>query len=132
MSVETGADQDQFWLDPVGELRDFFAEAIHDLVRRCAIGQGEVLCQTQAPPTSSLLSTAGSRIKRPAVHRKEANRRIFPEDRLRAIAVVNVPIDDQNTMESVVLYRVPGAYGDMIDEAEAHGAIGKRVVAWRP
>ena len=56
---------------------------------------------------------------------------IVVEDRLGAVAVVDIPVHHEDASEVVVLSRVPGPDGYIIEETEAHGPIGERVMARR-
>jgi hypothetical protein len=42
------------------------------------------------------------------------------EDVLSAVAVMNVPIDNQNALGAVLTLGVPGGYRDIVEEAKAH------------
>jgi hypothetical protein len=45
--------------------------------------------------------------------------------------MVNVPVDDRDPLESENVLGVTRGDGDVVDEAEAHRAIGQRMVARR-
>ncbi len=51
---------------------------------------------------------------------------------MRAVAVMDIPIGDQNSPGSVPLLRVPGAYGNTVEKAKTHASGGAGVVPWRP
>ena len=63
--------------------------------------------------------------------RDEANSRIGGEDRFGSVAVMNVPIEDQNALQATLLERVESSYGDIIEEAEAHSSVGFGVMPRR-
>ena len=48
---------------------------------------------------------------------------------LRAVAVVQVPVDDQDALEAVFFLCIGGSDGDVVEEAEAHGPVGFGMVA---
>ena len=63
---------------------------------------------------------------------EEEDRGIAVEDVLRAVAVVHVPIDDEDAFDAVLLLRVAGRDGDVVEQAEAHAAAGIRMVSGGP
>ncbi|HEX7520076.1 MAG TPA: hypothetical protein VF325_07300 [Candidatus Deferrimicrobium sp.] len=60
------------------------------------------------------------------------DRRVFEEDVLRAVAVVDVPVDDENLPHTVPRLEVPGRDGRIVEEAEPHPHVPSRVVPRRP
>ena len=80
---------------------------------------------------ADLVERAGAGIERIAVRGDVQHAGIAREDVLRAVAVVDVPIDDQHPLEAVAGAQVGGTDGDVVEEAEAHGAIALGVVAGR-
>ena len=66
------------------------------------------------------------------MHRHKSNGRIVLDECLRAVAVVNVPIDDQHAIDPLALAGVVRADGDVAEDAEAHAAVAKRMVTRRP
>jgi len=52
---------------------------------------------------------------------------LFPEDRLRAVAVMSVDVEDRDTADAVVP-QIPHRDGDVIEKAEPRGAVRMRVV----
>ena len=53
--------------------------------------------------------------------------RLVPEEVLGAVAVVDVPVDDEHTLAGVD--QGTGRHGHVVQEAEAHGPVGRGVVA---
>ena len=66
------------------------------------------------------------------MQRDREHRRVFPEDRLRAVAVVHVPVDDRDPADASRRLRVADSDGDVGEDAEAHPEVGERVVTRRP
>ena len=62
---------------------------------------------------------------------EKKDRSIFVKDVLRAVAVMNVPIDDGDMLGSVDRLRMARGDGDVIENAKAHAARLARVMAWR-
>jgi hypothetical protein len=65
------------------------------------------------------------------MQRDEQNRVVLPEDLLRAVAMVDVIVDDRHAADAVNGLHVACSDGDVVDEAEAHRALRERVVAGR-
>ena len=53
------------------------------------------------------------------------------KDIFRAVAVVDIEIDDGYTLQPVVFERMSGADGNVVEQAETHGPIAFSVVAGR-
>ena len=58
--------------------------------------------------------------------------RIVAENVLGAVAMVHVEIDDGDACEPMVLQRVSRRDGNVVEQAEAHRAIARRMVPRRP
>ena len=66
------------------------------------------------------------------MERDEEHRVVAAEDRLRAVAVVHVVVDDRDPREPELRLRVARRDRHVVEHAEAHRAVGERVVAGRP
>ena len=66
------------------------------------------------------------------VERDRAHRGVVPERRLRAVAVVGVPVDDGHALDPVRGLRVHGRERGVGEDAAAHAVLGERVMARRP
>ena len=53
------------------------------------------------------------------------------EDRLRAVAVVDVEIDDRDPRQAVAFERMRGGDGDVVEQAEAHRDVAGGMVPGR-
>src|SRR5581483_1725763 len=96
-------------------------------------GHRDVDVEALADASSPLRERAAvARVQAVLVDRYEQNRRVFVEDRLRPVAVVDVPVDDGDLLETVVLLRVTRRDRDVVEEAEAHREVRRRVVPGRP
>src|ERR1035438_5104610 len=62
---------------------------------------------------------------------EEENRAVGIENILRAVAVMHVPIRDQHSLHAVLLLGIASRDGDAIEQAEAHAANGRSVMAGR-
>ena len=65
---------------------------------------------------------AGSRIERCLMRRAIEHAGIAPEDVLRAVAVVDIPIEDRDAPGAVPLLRMTRGNRRVVEEAEAHGS----------
>ena len=99
-------------------------------VARCARWQRHVEGQAGSPGTADLVGAARSGEQRVLVGRDVEDVGVVPEDRLRAVAVVHVPVDDQDPLTQCGARG--GGNGHVVDEAEAHRPVGRGVVARRP
>ena len=57
--------------------------------------------------------------------------RVAAENVFGAVAVMHVEIDDGDALEAMLLERVHGGDGDVVEQAEAHGAAAHRMVPRR-
>ena len=93
---------------------------------------GRLRVAPRPAPRAGFVGRAGAGIERPAVDREEADALVGVEHVLRAVAVVDVPIDDQHAVEPVLVDRDAGGDGHVVEQAEAHRAVGERMVPGRP
>src|SRR5690606_13748439 len=71
-------------------------------------------------------------VKREAMRGEESDRWILVENLLRAVTVMNVPVDNQYAGKPVRSLSVPGGNGHVGEQAEAHRVGGKGMMSWRP
>uniref|UniRef100_A0A182V1E0 Uncharacterized protein n=1 Tax=Anopheles merus TaxID=30066 RepID=A0A182V1E0_ANOME len=100
-----------------------------------AIGR-DVDVEAPARPAADdgVVRVGAARKERPIVvpvHRDVQHVRVLLEDVLRAVAVVHVPVDDQDAPQPVPLDRMPGRHRDAVVDAEAVRRVRLRVVAGR-
>ena len=82
-------------------------------------------------PYPTLARRTSARIPGVLVERDIPNRRIRLNQRLGAVAMMYVPVDDEHVAESGTL-GIPSCYYNMIDQAESHSSRSERVVTRRP
>src|SRR5689334_15182140 len=99
MSVKSGADYHELWPHAIREFLQACLKPLYELGARSAELGGQVQFGAERRARPRLILVAGARVKRPAVDGKESDPRVFPKSGLRAIAVVNVPIDDQDSID---------------------------------
>lgn len=73
---------------------------------------------------------ACARVEGEFVGAKEEDRGVCVEGVLGAVAVVDIPVYNENVFEIVFLLSVAGSDGNVVEEAEAHGGGWGGVVAW--
>jgi hypothetical protein len=66
------------------------------------------------------------------MHRHEVDVRLVLYERLSSVSVMNIPVDDENAAESVLLARVVCCDRNVAEQAESHRAIVDGVVSGRP
>ena len=98
-------------------------------------GRRQARPERDVPNTSvrtSIFGRAGAGIPGPPVHRDEVNVGLHFYERLRSVAVMHVPIDDEDALQSVFRARVMRGARNAPENAEAHRTIAQRVVTGRP
>ncbi len=84
-----------------------------------------------ALPPPGLGLRAGARIERVLMHAEVQHARVVVEGGLRAVAVMNVPVDNQDLRQIVLLLGVLGADRHIVEDAKAHRPVRHRMVARR-
>jgi len=79
----------------------------------------------------SIFRRTSSWIPWPLVHRDEVDVGLILDQRLSAVAMVDVPVDDEDPLQTVLLARVVCGERDVPKEAESHRSIIDGVVSWR-
>ena len=82
-------------------------------------------------PLPRSLAGAGAGIERRLVDRHIEHLGARVEEVVGAVAVVNVPVEDQDPLERVLRDRVDRGDGDVVEDAEAAGARTQRMMARR-
>ena len=87
-------------------------------------GSGKLMVRPGAPGATGLGGAARPRVRRPLMRRHVEDPRVVPEDVLRAVAVMDVPVDDEHAFSLVHERRRRD--GDVVEQAEplAAGAGG--------
>src|SRR3984957_18169095 len=94
MSVVAGRDKHPRRCEVIDDGCCDFVETSKQYVARRARGQRDVHGETKGIDAADLSGAAAARIERPLMGRDEQDVGVVPEDRLRAVAVVDVPVDD--------------------------------------
>ena len=123
MRVETGGNHDQIRLKARADVGDRGLEHTLLLARFGVRFDGHVHRVAAPAPETGFAARAGSRIPRILMHRKEKHRRVVEENPLRAVAVMNVPVDDRNAFDLLVaILRVTRGDRDVVEKTKAHRA----------
>ena len=96
------------------------SECLPVLASRRARTQRNIQRKTLSFAASSLARRASPGVIGVLVSREIENRRIVPEDFLRAVPVMDVPVDDQNSFNAVLRLSVPRADRGVIKKAKSH------------
>ena len=118
--VETGGDDDEIWREPSLDFMNGISECLPVLASRRARTQRNIQRKTLSFAAASLARRASPGVIGVLVSREIENRRIVPEDFLRAVPVMDVPVDDQNTFNAVLRLSVPRADRGVIKKAKSH------------
>src|SRR5262249_58626997 len=81
---------------------------------------------------AALVRGPGARVKRHLVGGAIHHRLVGPEDVLRAIAVMDVKVDDRDALGAVATLRMAGRDRCIVEQAEPHRPRGLGMVSGRP
>src|SRR5436309_9507616 len=129
--VETGGDDDEIWREPSLDFMDGIGECLPVLASRRPRTQRNIQSKTFSFAASSLARRASPGIIGVLVSRKLENCRVVPEDLLRAIPVMDVAVDDQNSFNAVLRLRVPRADRGVVKQAKSHRSRSRVIMAAR-
>ena len=127
--VEACGEQDERGLEGFGGGEEAFPEGPEDFVVARAGGKRAVHDASLALALAGFLLGAGAGVPGVLVGGEEQDAAVGIEGVLGAVAVVDVPIDDEDAVGSVFALRVAGGEGDVVEEAEAHAGVGGGVGA---
>ena len=128
MRVEAGGNDDQVRPEIVERRQDARLER---LAKDVAAGAGRQR-RVDDVAGAGLVLGAGAGIERHLVGRAVEHRRIVPEDVLRAVAVMDVPVDDGDALGAMLLLRMAGGDRGIVEQAKAHRGRALGMVAGRP
>ena len=128
MRVETGRNHHEIGAERIEPRQDRDLEGLAKFVGAVACPQGGI---DDRALRASFRGCAGAGIERHLVDRGVEHAGILPEDVLRAVAVMHVPVDDGDAFGPMRCLRVAGRDRGMVEEAEAHGALALGMVPGR-
>ena len=129
MGVEAGRRQHPRGLEALGQGDDDLVDQGAVGVAGGAGGHGHVHVGAPARAVAALVHETGARVERVLVGRDVGDPGVAPEHGLGAVAVVDVPVHDQDPLAPTG--ENGRGHGDVVQEAEAHGLAGQGVVARR-
>src|SRR2546427_9368834 len=129
--IEAGRDDDQIGRKSSLDVANGISERLPVLSSRCAGGQRNIQCEPFSFAASPLTGRTGTGIIRILMRRKIENSWILPEDFLRAVTVMDIPVDDQNTFDAVLRLSVACADSCVVEKAKSHCGRNRRVVPRR-
>lgn len=126
--VESCGNQHDVWVEANRGRLDSSPQRIHVLLgRQCGRHWNIPYILVQ----SSVIGRSGARVPRPLVHRHEMNCRIVFDERLCSVSVMDIPVDDQHSIQPVNRLRVTRRDCDVAQQAESHRSRLERVMARR-
>jgi len=128
MRIEACRYHDQVGLEIPQPGQNDLLEGFAELRPAVAGAQGRV---DDGVVLAALAHRPGTRIERHLVGRAIHHAGIGPENLLRAVAVMDVEIDDRDALQAVPLLRMPRRDRHIVEEAETHGPRGLGMVAGR-
>src|SRR5439155_23010118 len=133
MRVESGGDEQHRRLELIEAREDFLLHRGEVIIIISAGPEGDVDDETFTRPDSRFpfVAAAGVAGARMLVQADEELARIVLKAGLRAVAVVDVEIDDPDPLDRVFLLKITCGDGDVGEEAETHGALGFGMMAGR-
>lgn len=126
--IEAGGNENEIGNEAYGRSIDPRFESRDIPIRRERRGHGDVPDTLVRTP---ILGCSGTWIPRPLVHGDEMDVGLGLHQRLGAVAVVHVPVDYQNPLQSMLSARVVRGQRYVAEETESHGAVRNRVVSGR-
>ena len=129
--IEAGGNEDEVG-DEVrrGQRRTTCSKVLDVLLGGEAAGHGDVPDVPGVSVRADVFRGSGTGIPGPLVHRHKMDIWIALNERLCTVAVMYVPIHDQDALAAVRLAGVVGAYRYIPKETEAHRAVVQGVVPW--
>src|ERR1051325_9092042 len=132
MRIKTRGNDDQIGTETRRHVFESGFKGALLLLGRRRRAQRQIQCVTETTTHALLTARTRSGIPRILVRREKVDARIIVKDPLRAVAVMNVPIDDRDSLDlRIVLLRVTCSNGDVIEQAETHRAFfGRMMSRW--
>ena len=117
--VEPGGDDDDVGAERVSDGEEDLVECRSQVRVGPSGGEGDVHRVSGSGPLAGLVGCAGPRIEGVLVHRLVEHVAALPEDGLRPVPVVHVPVEDQHPCRAQRPRRLRG-HRRVVDEAEPH------------
>ena len=131
VGIKAGTEQDQLGIDPGSKILQLALEPLEVILPTRSHRHREISRGSKSGTLACFLLFTTPRVKRPAVNGEETDLFVSPEDILGAVTVVDIPVNDQHTIQAVTVDGDLGGQGDVIEQAESHAAVGQGMVAGR-
>ena len=132
MGVEAGGDDEELRLELAERFREFRPESLDHCFVTASRGERHVQVRAFARALAGdFRRAARPRVERVLVGGEKEHAGILQEDRLRAIAVVHVPIDDHYALKLVLFLRVAGGDGGVREKTETLRPVRHRMMSRR-
>src|SRR5262245_49570032 len=122
-AVEAGADKDEVGFEASDRWHELSFEGLKELRVACSWRHGHIQDLARSRSRPGFLHRAGSRVGAVIMRTEIKDGTIVVEDILRAIAVVIIPINNQNSTDSMLLLKIARSDGDIVEDAKPHAAI---------
>src|SRR6267143_1883618 len=120
MRVEARGDNDKLRPIPIQCGKDFAHEGIQIFLLTASGAHRDVERVPFSFTASGFGAASGSGIKWVLMRADVKNRLVFVKNLLRAVAVVDIPVDDRDPAQAVARLGVARPDGRVIEEAKAH------------
>ena len=128
VGVEAGGDQHETGFELPGTRENLLLERLYVGIVTRSRRQGYVQGETSFPSACAISRRSGSGVMRILVDARVENVRRFAERVLGPVSVMDVPIQNQDPLDLVLLLYVDRGDRDVVEQAEAHRAIPLGVV----
>lgn len=129
--IKAGGDEYEIGPELVHGRDQFLAERPQHLCMTGPGGQGPIQSCAAAAAGPGFVRSPGAWIPGPLVYREEEHAAVGVEGVLRAVAVMDVPVDDRHLLHTMRFLRVARCDGHAVVDAKAHPSRGGGVVARR-
>lgn len=129
MGVEARGDQDEIGVEGGGCRAEDCFEGDLEIQVALSSWEGDIHCETHACAPALLGEGTCPRIEGELVRTEEKHVLSIVKNVLGSVAMVHVPIDDQDSFAIGVFQGMTGRDGNVIEEAESHGSIRFCMVA---
>ncbi len=129
--VEARGDQDEVRREETRDRQEYAVEGGEVLGVAHAAAPRHVDGVAAAGSAADLREGTRARVERGLVRREVEDRGVLPEGVLRAVAVVEVPVDDEDPLGRPGELERARRDRDVVEEAESHGTARLRVMAGR-
>ena len=127
--VKACADENEFRPKRFHGGNELGFESAENLGATAPCGEGAVERGAGTFAPTGLVGVSRSRIPRVLVGAEKENVRVFVKDILSAVAVVNVPIDDEDSADAEVFTRMRCGNGNVVEHAKSHADGRPRVMS---